>query len=287
MIFSHTKLRVLIGIRYKVLFLFTAIVNFYFGQVIDSLPWIQVGKEAYYCEIDAPQKSILGDSKLILVKINPSFSRFELKSATIHNQNIPLPVNVWADTFGFDFVVNAGMYDLLKPLSSKGFFKVGNQFNNQQMNTSYNGVFIIDNEDVGIVDLKCNTVFDLSKQHSCFQGMRMLDCEGEKIDWNKKKQSCSMLVASTDTKGNVYFIFSRSPYLHATFIDFLKMLPIEFRTTIYLEGGPETGLYLKTPTGTIEKVGSYVSKSYENDNNNTFWRLPNIIGVKFSEINQR
>jgi hypothetical protein len=281
MTFSLTKKRVLIGIKYKVLLLFIAIVNSYFGQGIDSLPWIQVGKEVYYCEIDAPQKSILGDSKLTLVKINPSFSEFELKSATIHNQSIPLPVNVWADTFGFDLVVNAGMYDLLKPLASKGFFKIGDQFNNQQINTSYNGLFAVNNKGVGIIDLKCDATFDIRKQHSCFQGMRMLDCDGEKMDWKKKKQSCSMLVASIDTKGNVYFIFSRSPYLHATFIDFLKMLPLELTTTIYLEGGPETSLYLRTPSGIIQKVGSYISGSYENDNNMKFWRLPNVIGVKF------
>ena len=284
MTFSHIKKHVLIGIRINLLLLFLLFFSFSFGQKVDTINWVQIGKEAFYCEIDAPQKSICGDSKLTIVKINPSYADFELKSASLHNQNIPLSASVWADTFGYDLVLNAGMYDLLKPLSSKGFFKVGNLFNNKQINTSYNGVFVVDNQNVSLIDLKCDSNVNLTNYEMCFQGMRMLDCKGNKMDWNKKKQSCSMLVTSIDNQGNIYFIFSRSPYLHATFIDFLKELPIELTTTIYLEGGPETSLFLRTPVGNIEKVGSYVSNSYENDNNNSFWRLPNVIGIKFTGI---
>jgi hypothetical protein len=30
----------------------------------------------------------------------------------------------------------------------------------------------------------------------------------------------------------------------------------------------------------IEKVGSWVSTTWERDDNNHFWRLPNVVGVK-------
>ncbi len=283
--FFLIKEHVLIEIRFNLLLLFLHCFTSSFGQKVNTINWIQIGKEAFYCEIDAPQISILGDSKLTIVKINPAYADFELKSASLHNQNIPLPATIWADTFGYDLVVNAGMYDLLKPLTSKGFFKVGNLYNNKQINTSYNGIFIIDNHIVRLVDLKCDSTLNLTNYKECFQGMRMLDCMGNKMNWKKKKQSCSMLVASIDNQGNIYFIFSRSPYFHATFIDFLKELPLDLKTTIYLEGGPETSLYLRTPKGILEKVGSYVSNSYENDNNYSYWKLPNVIGVKFNGIN--
>ena len=49
---------------------------------------------------------------------------------------------------------------------------------------------------------------------------------------------------------------------------------------IYLEGGPETSLYVCVGETVIEKLGSYVSDTYPTDANQTFWRLPNVIGIK-------
>jgi hypothetical protein len=52
------------------------------------------------------------------------------------------------------------------------------------------------------------------------------------------------------------------------------------RNAIYLEGGPETSLYIKVGDTVIEKIGSYVSQTYPNDDNVEFWELPNVIGLK-------
>jgi hypothetical protein len=57
-------------------------------------------------------------------------------------------------------------------------------------------------------------------------------------------------------------------------------MPFNLANTIYLEGGPETSLYIKVGDTVIEKVGSYVSQTYPTDDNVCFWKLPNIIGLK-------
>jgi hypothetical protein len=108
----------------------------------------------------------------------------------------------------------------------------------------------------------------------------MLDCDGNPLSWDKKKQSCSMLIAAKDTKGNVYFIFTRSPYTHTEMIQFMLKYPEKLTNAIYMEGGPETSLYIHVGETTIEKVGSYVSNTYPTDNNKTYWPLPNVIGLK-------
>ena len=54
----------------------------------------------------------------------------------------------------------------------------------------------------------------------------------------------------------------------------------DLRNAIYLEGGPETSLYIDINDIRIEKIGSYVSQTYPTDDNNNFWELPNIIGIK-------
>jgi hypothetical protein len=89
-----------------------------------------------------------------------------------------------------------------------------------------------------------------------------------------------MILTATDTEDNLYIVFTRSPYTHRTMIGYLQGLPLNIRTTVYLEGGPETSLYINTGDTVIAKYGSYVSNSCNNDNNDHFWAIPNVISLK-------
>ena len=90
----------------------------------------------------------------------------------------------------------------------------------------------------------------------------MLDCNGNPMAWNKV-QSCSMLVAAEDPKGFFYLIFCRSPYTQNEMIQFLHKMPYKLRNAIYLEGGPETSLLIDVNGHCIEKVGSWVAKTWD------------------------
>lgn len=50
----------------------------------------------------------------------------------------------------------------------------------------------------------------------------------------------------------------------------------------HLEGWPEASLYFKFNDLEIEAMGSYETGFNENDFNDTFWSLPNVIGFKVS-----
>ena len=63
-------------------------------------------------------------------------------------------------------------------------------------------------------------------------------------------------------------------------IGFLKQMPGGLHDAIYLEGGPETSLLIDVNGHHIEKIGSWVSDTWERDDNTHFWPLPNIIGVR-------
>jgi hypothetical protein len=276
----------LIGIKNNTLFRFILLVlllltfscNSQQKEVVNK--WESIAKGVSFMEINAPEKSILGDSKLSIIRLNKDSVQAYLLMASAYD-SISKTVKVWADTFDFQLTVNAGMYDLTKPLTSKGYMKSDLNFNNKQINTSYNGVCSINNQRIDLIDLMCEPYFQLANQQSCFQGMRLLDCNGTEMDWKRKKQSCSMLVMGEDNQNFIYFIFTRSPYYHQNMVNFLKQMPFKLRLTIYLEGGPETSLYLNTPFKKIALVGSYVSNTYPTDKNDHFWPLPNVIGFKF------
>jgi hypothetical protein len=263
---------------------------------IDSIPernpkkfdWKKLSEGIELCENDAPKQSEINDSKLTILKIDPRKFDFFLFTAT-ELQNQTFTADKWADTFDLNVVVNAGMYELANGLIHRGYMKNYGHLNNSVFNAGYNSMIALNpmdslQADFTILDLKCSPWEKVKNNYNCYaQGMRMIDCNGNALSWNKKNQSCSMLVAALDAKGNIYYIFSRSPYTHNEMIAFIQSFPFKLTNAIYIEGGPETSLYIKVGDTVIEKIGSYVSQTYPNDDNDHFWKLPNVIGMRLKK----
>lgn len=246
--------------------------------------WFNLADGLDYIEMDAPRKSILNDSKISILKVNPNKVDFQMLSAS-QNDSMPLTADCWAETYDLNVVINAGMYDLRRKLSSKGFLQNGDYCNNPALYPGYNMMIAFNPTDTlknnfKVLDLKCDDWHNVKKDFQCYaQGLRMIDCNGFPMNW-KKPQSCSMLVVCSDDLGNIFYIFTRSPYTHNQMIHFMGSFPFRLSNAIYMEGGPQTSLFIKVGDRTIAKVGSYVSQTFPNDDNMEFWPLPNVIGVK-------
>jgi len=253
----------------------------------DSLPdWHELQCGLYFWEPLAPEISIVNDSKIFILKADPRFCNFRMLCSSEHGKQ-PRTANAWAKDFGVNVVVNAGMFNMKNRRTNKGYLVNYSHINNPQMNGYYNVMMAMNpkqssDPSMKLFDLTCNNWVSIKKEyHSFCQGMRMIDCNGNAMAWDKRPgQSCSMVISATDIKGNIYFIFTRSPYTHQKMISFLTALLPDIRTTVYLEGGPEASLYIQTRDTTISKIGSYVSSTYQNDNNDHFWKIPNVIGIR-------
>jgi len=248
--------------------------------------WHILQQGLYYWEPDAPEKSIINDSKIFILKADPRFCNFGMLSSSEHGKQ-NRTADVWSKEFGVNVVVNAGMFNMRNARTNKGYLKNYSHTNNPKLNGYYNVMMAMNPKQKSdpammIYDLSCTKWESIrSGYHTYCQGMRMIDCNGGKMAWDKRPgQSCSMVIGATDLTGNIYFIFTRSPYTHQKMIDFMIQLIPGIRTTVYLEGGPEASLYVQTNDTIISKIGSYVSKTYANDNNDHFWKIPNVIGIK-------
>lgn len=248
--------------------------------------WVTLTKGMEYIEMDAPIKSIVGDSKIAVLRMDPSLFKFDLFSATQHD-SVPRTVSSWANSFGLSVVFNAGMYELEAPLQSRAFLKNGRHVNNGKLLDQFNLMLAMgpkigtNRSNIEVLDLTCSN-WDEEKYlfKGYAQGLRMIDCNASPMYWKKKIQSCSMLIAAEDRKGWFYLIFTRSPYTHNQMIDFMTEMSGGLHDAIYLEGGPETSLYININGHTIKKVGSWVSDTWESDENKHFWPLPNVIGIR-------
>lgn len=251
----------------------------------DYSDWVELTKGMEYREINAPKKSFIGDSKISILRMDPQQFHFDLFTATQYD-SLPRDLHTWADTFDLLVAFNAGMYNLARPLQSRAYLKSGAHLNNGKLLENFNLMLALgpkpnsQRANIEVLDLTCASWEQEQQNFSGFaQGLRMIDCNGNPMNWQKKVQSCSMLVAAEDQKGWFYLIFTRSPYTHNQMIGFMTEMPYGLHDAIYLEGGPETSLLIDVNGHCIEKVGSWVSTTWERNDNNHFWRLPNIVGV--------
>jgi hypothetical protein len=255
------------------------------AQEITKIKWKTLQDGLLYCELEASEKSIVNDSKLTILKVDPMKYDFHLLSASEYGKK-NRTADEWAQEFGMNIVVNAGMFNPTHARTNKGYMCNYSHFNNSRCNKGYNVMMALNPKDKSKPSFQ---LFDLTHArwdsikplyHSFCQGMRMITWNGEALAWDKRPgQSCSMVIGATDIDGNIYFVFTRSPFTHQTVIKFLQTLPLNIRTTVYLEGGPEASLYINSGDSIISKYGSYVSKTYARDDNDHFWKIPNVIGV--------
>ncbi len=258
----------------------------------DDLPkeviprWLELKRGLSYFETQAPEKSILGDSRIFILKVNPLLCSFGILSAS-ENIGNDRSADSWAKDFHVNVVVNAGMFNMVNHRTNKGYLKNFKHYNNSRLNGNYNVMMAMNPKRLSdtsmvITDMTCRTWESLqSKYQTLCQGIRMIDGTGHPMIWDKRPgQSCSMVIGATDADGNIFFVFTRSPYTHQQMIGFLFLLIPQVRTTVYLEGGPEASIYIHTGDTVISKIGSYVSTTYANDNNDHFWKIPNVIGIK-------
>lgn len=253
--------------------------------VVDYANWTSLTKGMEYREMTAPIKSSIGDSKISILRMERGLFDFNIFSATKFD-SIPRDLHNWADTFDLNVVFNAGMYNLSKPLKSRAYLKTDGHINNGTVIENFNLMLAMSptvkkRDNVEILDLTCENFNEMNHEFNSYaQGLRMIDCNGSPMFWKKKIQSCSMLIAAEGEDGKFYLIFCRSPYTHNQMIQFMVDMPYGLHNAIYLEGGPETSLLIDVNGHCIEKVGSWVSTTWERDDNNHFWRLPNVVGVK-------
>lgn len=275
--------------NYLILLLLVIWANSLSAQIQDTsqykLNWTRLTDGIWICEPSLPEKSIAGDSKCTIVKIDPQLNDFKLLTASEHGKFNRTAME-WGNEFGVSIAFNAGMYFLSNQSVSRGYMQNYNHINNSKLNLSYNIVLAFNPKNskdpsFKIFDLSCDSFDSFSNKYNSFsQVMRMVDCSGKGLSWDKRAgQKCSMIFIASDVSDNIYILFVRSPYTHNYMINYLLSLPIKAKIAGYLEGGPETSLYVKTDSIMLKKWGSYVSKTYENDNNDHFWKIPNVIGV--------
>lgn len=278
--------------KYLIACIFICLNSLFVTIQAQNIVWKELSKGFFTTEIALPEKSSHGDSKATVIKIDTKAYNFHLVCATEQTDGEKKHADEWAKEKQFLLVVNAGMFDGVNEKgeedakTNRGLMVNYKHKNNGKLNAgkTQKAVLAFNPKNANVPPVK---IIDLlhedwnywKNQYHCYsQGLHLIDTKQQNCR-KKDAKKWSMIMVAVDKSGNLLFIFTRSPYTMYNHINNLLKLPLNINNAMYLEGGPETSLYVSVNGTVIQKFGSYETGFNEDDDNNRFWLLPNIIGV--------
>ncbi|HTR51840.1 MAG TPA: phosphodiester glycosidase family protein [Kofleriaceae bacterium] len=231
--------------------------------------------------IDA--KPATGDGACLDI-VRAELASYRLRVLTASRDGHARTAPDWRDTFDLAAVINAGMFhDTGAPvgLLVENGIAVGSD------NASFGGVLAFDprspdDPPVAIAGRGCRG-FDLAdlreRYRSLVQSSRLLGCDGTALRWKDRKQYSAAAIG-VDRSGRVVLLHARSAVTMTELSRVLASPELDLAGAIFLEGGPEASLLVRGRFGSIARVGSYETNFREDDTNQDFWQLPNVIALE-------
>jgi len=259
------------------------IVAIYLFVILSAQEWNKLGDGISYAEFELSKKSEYSDSRVTIIKMDPTQYDFGIYCETEYGPRQRNAVQ-WAEDFELNCVINAGMFqtDYKKGC---GILKNYDHMNNSVKAKDQNMYFVCNPKNDSLPEAQMIDIDEpdakklISQYYTILQSIRMLSADSRNV-WSKQPNMWSEAALGEDKDGNILFIHCRSPYTMNDFINEMMRLPINLQKMMHLEGGWEASLYFDYNDTLIKKVGSYETDWNENDHNESFYHLPNVIGVK-------
>jgi len=236
--------------------------------------------------VQSRNQSALGDSKITVLRIDPSMWELEIAGAFQAGESAGHTAREWAQKQKYVAAVNAGMF-LTDNKTHLGYMRSRDQVLTGKIN-GYQSVLAFDPRDgkkipqIRIFDLDAT---DSSMQailgdyRSVVQNLRLIKRPGVN-QWGKQTREWSEAAVGEDGDGHLLFIYSRSPFSMHDLNQELLAAGIGVVAAQHMEGGPEAQLYVHAGSTELEMFGSYETSFKENDENSSAWPVPNVIGLR-------
>lgn len=220
-----------------------------------------------------------------VLKVNLDHYVLQLLSRSEHGRE-RYTAETWANEFGMVATINAGMF-ARDYTTHVGYMRNFGHVNNSRLiRNGYNAMLAFNPVDsflypIKIFELDLSSFDSIERRYNTLlQNIRMVDSTQRNV-WAQSNQIYSIAAMAVDRENNLLMVHSRTPYSVHDFIDILiNNRNLNIYNAMYLEGGPESSLFLNVGNITIRSFGSYESAVYQKDDNDGFWVLPNVIGLK-------
>lgn len=187
-------------------------------------------------------------SAFVVLRIDPDRHPFTLSMASEKGQALSLAD--WSRKERLVAGINAAMY-LPDNLTSTGYMRSEDSVNNHRVGGRLGAFFVAGRRkaDIPRADIieKGTPGWQerLEDYGIVVQNYRFLSSDGRLL-WPGGGQMHSMAVVGRDRRGNIMFILSQEPLSVERFAWYLANFPLELTTVMYVEGGRQAGLFVRT-----------------------------------------
>ncbi len=266
-------------------------------QATDMPPWqkIEDGLDiGLFPAIDSLGAAV----HIIMLRVSPSQFGFAVY-ATSASKAQAMSLGDWAAQKNLLIAINASMY-LPDGITSTGYLRVHDHLNNAHIAKNFGAFFVAEPKNSEINDSQSTNEaspktlpktlpeaqlldrqFDdwetiINQYEMVVQNYRMTSADGRLL-WQKGGPRHAISALGRATDGSLLFIHCRDPILGVDFASLMLSLPYEIGPVMYLEGGAQAGLMLRSPNMNAVWLGRDYLEFWAQ--NNSIAQLPNVIGV--------
>ena len=248
-------------------------------QVLNTWNLLETGLE--FGVFSAPISSESGDSLIRILRIDPRQFEFRLLNASATPEREGMTAKEWSQRHQLVAAINASMYQA-DYLSSVSLMRTKNHINNPNLSKDKAILAFHPKSSklppVMILDRQCDNFDDwMPKYTTLVQSIRMISCKGANVWRHNPEKRWSIAAIATDKHGRVLFIHARSQYSTNELNSILLALPLQVARAMYVEGGSEAQLYVKSGEYECELVGAYGMSGFHPYNGAR--PIPNIVGI--------
>lgn len=222
-----------------------------------------------------------GDFRLTALRIDPEKFDFELCASSADGKG-PRTLDTWGEERDLVAAINASMYRE-DGTTSTGYMRGGGHVNNPRLVDRF-GAFFVAGPDAA--DLPRAAIIDrdmpdwkerIGRYDLVIQNYRMINAD-RRILWSPGGPLYSISAVAQDGAGHILFLHSRAPVEAYAFAQQLLHLPLDVRTVMYVEGGAQAGLLVRSHSLRRDMGGLHAPSLLVTGNLKAL--LPNVLGVR-------
>jgi hypothetical protein len=221
------------------------------------------------------------ETRIAVVRIDPARFDFIL-CARSEDGLAARSLHEWGEQRDLVAAINASMY-LPDNSTSTGYMRQGDHINNGRIAQRFGAFFVAAPDDPG---MPTATIVDrdnpdwretIARYGLVIQNYRMINAD-RRILWTPGGPLYSISAVANDGDGHILFLHCREPVDAYDFAQQVLHLPLNVRTVMYVEGGGQAGLLVRTASLEREMNGRFAADFLVTGNIRTM--LPNVIGVR-------
>lgn len=215
---------------------------------------------------------------IVVLRIDPA--RFELKlmNASAPGEGASHTARGWVDRAGGVAAINASMYQE-DYRTSVSLMRTRDHVNHSRLSKDKT-VLAFDPLSSGahpvrLIDRDCHDFDAARKEYGALvQSIRLVSCDRRNV-WAPSARRFSTAAIGMDGQGRVLFMHARTPWPVHELVNALLALPIDLRQAMYVEGGPEAQLFVRSGGKEMQWVGGFEAAPAAE--NTEAWPVPNVV----------